>query len=254
MGAGLGGKRSGKARGKSSAVNLLASPAGSGDPLGETMIRIALVDDHELVRTGFRMILSREADMEIVAEAANGEDAVTLSRQFKPDVVLMDVHLPGISGLEATERIARAKHGTRVIVVTMQDEQPFPRRLLEAGASGYVTKACPADELVAAVREVAKGRRYLSSDVARAMALASLPGGAQDSPFAMLSARELEVALSLARGESMQEIAERLHLSAKTVATYKYRLFEKLGIDNEVALAHAAREHGLLDASAPRRT
>jgi DNA-binding NarL/FixJ family response regulator len=218
------------------------------------MIRIALVDDHELVRTGFRMILSRESDMEIVAEAANGEDAVALSRKFKPDVVLMDVHLPGISGLEATERIARARQGTRVIVVTMQDEQPFPRRLLEAGASGYVTKACPADELVAAVREVARGRRYLSSDVARAMALSSLPGSAQGSPFEPLSARELEVALSLARGESMQEIAERLHLSAKTVATYKYRLFEKLAIENEVALAHLAREHGLLDASATRRS
>ncbi len=114
------------------------------------------------------MILAQEADMEIVGEAANGEDALKLARQLAPDVVLMDVHLPGISGLEATERLARNGPVPRVIVVTVHDEQPFPRKLLEAGAAGYVTKACPAAELIAAVREVARGGRYLSSDVARA--------------------------------------------------------------------------------------
>jgi DNA-binding NarL/FixJ family response regulator len=204
------------------------------------MIRIALVDDHELVRTGFRMILSREADIDIVGEAASGEEAVQLAKKLKPDVLLMDVHLPGISGLEATERIVRAQPKVRVIVVTMQDEQPFPRRLLEAGAAGYVTKACPADELVRAVREVAHGGRYLSNDVARTLALDSL-----------------EVAMLLAAAESMQDIAARLHLSAKTVATYKYRVYEKLGVDSEVALAHLAMQHGLVQRksrSAPKRT
>ena len=212
------------------------------------MIRIVLVDDHALVRSGFRMILAQEADMEIVGEAANGEDALKLARQLAPDVVLMDVHLPGISGLEATERLARAGATPRVIVVTVHDEQPFPRKLLEAGAAGYVTKACPAAELIAAVREVARGGRYLSSDVARALALSTLPGQAQQqSPFELLSSRELEVAVKLARGNSMQEIAARLSLSPKTVATYKYRVFEKLGVDSNVALAHLAVQHRVLD-------
>jgi two-component system, NarL family, invasion response regulator UvrY len=213
------------------------------------MIRIVLVDDHALVRSGFRMILAQEADMEIVGEAASGEEALTLARTLKPDVMLMDVHLPGISGLEATERLARSDPKLRVIVVTARDEQPFPRKLLEAGASGYVTKACPATELVGAVREVARGGKYLSSDVARALALSSLPGRAPASPFELLSTRELEVAVKLARGDSMQDIATRLSLSPKTVATYKYRVFEKLGVDNDVALAHLAVQHKLLDST-----
>jgi DNA-binding NarL/FixJ family response regulator len=216
------------------------------------MIRVALVDDHELVRTGFRLILEKEPDIEIVAEAASGEDALQIARKLGPDVMLLDVHLPGISGLEVTERIAGAKLGTRVIAVTVQDEPPLPRRLLEAGAVGYVTKACPADELVRAVREVAKGGRYLSGDVARSLALSNLPGQPA-SPFDSLSARELEVALAVARGESMQSIAERLHLSPKTVATYKYRLLEKVGADSEVALAHLAVRYGLLPRADAKR-
>lgn len=208
------------------------------------MIRVALVDDHELVRTGFRHILAREADLEVVGEGASGEDGIALARRLAPDVILMDLHLPGISGLEAIERIARSEGRTRLIAVTAQDEQPFPRRALEAGASGYLTKACPAEELVRAVRSVARGGRYLSADVARELALATLPGAAQ-SPFEALSARELEVALQLARGGDLQGIAKLLSLSPKTVATYKYRLFEKLGVDSEVALAQLARRFGL---------
>jgi DNA-binding NarL/FixJ family response regulator len=210
------------------------------------MIRVLLVDDHELVRTGFRLILQKQADIEIVGEAANGEDAITMARRLAPDVVLMDVQLPGISGLEATERIVRATPAVKVIVVTMREDQPFPRRLLEAGALGYLTKACPAEELVGAVRDVARGRRYLSSDIARAMALDSLAPDRNEAPFAALSARELEVAMQLASGASMQSIAAHLHLSAKTVATYKYRLYDKLGIGNEVELAHLAARHGLV--------
>ncbi len=227
---------------------------GSGDPRGKIqMIRIVIADDHELVRTGFRMILARESDLDIVGEAASGEEAVALVRRLQPDVVLMDVQLPGISGLEATERIGRGGSGARVIVVTVLDEQPFPRRLIEAGASGYLSKACPAQELIDAVRTVARGGRYIGIAIAQAMALASMPGCAVASPFENLSARELEVALKLAAGESMQHIAGRLHLSPKTVATYKYRVFEKLGVENEVALAHLAGQHGLLESGGLRR-
>jgi two-component system, NarL family, invasion response regulator UvrY len=209
------------------------------------MIRIVLVDDHELVRTGFRHILSREADLEVIGEGATGEEGIALARKLAPEVMLMDLHLPGISGLEAIERIVRGDSRTRVIAVTAQDEQPFPRRALEAGAAGYLTKACPAEELVRAVRTVARGGRYLSADVARELALANLPGTGQ-SPFEALSKRELEVAMQLARGGDLQGIARLLSLSPKTVATYKYRLFEKLGVDNEVALAQLAQRFGVL--------
>jgi two-component system invasion response regulator UvrY len=212
------------------------------------MIRIVLVDDHTLVRTGLRMILEKQPDIEIVGEADDGERGLMLIKRLQPDIALVDVHMPGISGVEVTERVRRAKLATRVVILTMAGEAPFPRRLLDAGASGYLTKGCPAEELLKAVRQVADGRRYLGSDIAQQMALESMEGGA--SPFAELSARELEVAMMLAQGHTAQIIAGRLNLSAKTVATYKYRLFEKLNIDNVIALAHLANTHGLTEAGA----
>ena len=210
------------------------------------MIRVVLIDDHELVRTGFRMILAQQPDIEIVGEAADGERGLALIRANEPDVAVVDVHMPGLSGIELTDRVRRHKLATRVVILTVVHEAPFPRRLIEAGASGYLTKGCAADELLRAVRQVADRRRYLAPDIAELLALGALDGAAA-SPFEALSARELDVALMLARGQDMQDIAERLKLSAKTVATYKYRLFDKLGIDNTVALAHLAHMHGLLD-------
>ncbi|MEZ5461576.1 response regulator [Dokdonella sp.] len=215
------------------------------------MFRIVIIDDHELVRTGFRMILEQQPDIDVVGEAPDGEQGLALLRQLKPDLALVDVHMPGVSGIEVTERVRKLKLKTRVVIVTMVSESPVPRRLLEAGASGYITKSCTADELLKAVRQVAGGRRYLAPGVAEAMALDAIDGSEQ-SPFESLSARELEVALLLARGQPMQLIAEKLSLSAKTVATYKYRLFEKLAIDNSVTLAHMAGLHGLMDASGTR--
>ncbi|MFZ1620987.1 response regulator [Dokdonella sp.] len=215
------------------------------------MIRIVLVDDHELVRTGFRLILQQQADIEVVGEAADGERGLVLLKTLKPDLALVDVHMPGVSGIEVTERVRKLKLKTSIIIVTMVSEAPFPRRLLEAGASGYITKSCPAPELQRAVRQVADGRRYLAPGIAEAMALGAIDGSVQ-SPFEELSSRELEVALMLARGQPMPVIAELLNLSSKTVATYKYRLFEKLNIDNSVTLAHLASLHGLLDAPGSR--
>ena len=209
------------------------------------MIRVVLVDDHELVRTGFRMILAQQAGIEVVGEAADGEHGLALIRSELPDVALVDVHMPRLSGIELTDRVRKHKLSTRVVILTVVSEAPFPRRLIEAGASGYLTKGCAADELVRAVRQVADGRRYLSPDIAEVLALGALDGG--ESPFEVLSARELDVAMMLARDQDMQLIADKLKLSAKTVATYKYRLFDKLGVDNPVALAHLAHTHGLLD-------
>ena len=204
---------------------------------------ILIVDDHALVRAGMRMILSSEVDIDVVGEADTGEAALPLIRQLRPDVVLCDLHLPGVSGLEVTERIVRADSDTRVIVVSVLEDGPMPRRLLEAGASGYVGKGGEAGELVRAVRDVARGKRYLASGVAQSLALAGMRGGG--SPFDALSPRELEVALMLVQGRRQEEIAKRLCLSAKTINTHKSRLFEKLGIGDTIALARLVQQYGI---------
>lgn len=209
------------------------------------MIDVVLVDDHELVRAGFRMILEAQADMQVIGEAGDAEQGLQMIREKLPQVALVDVHLPGSSGLDLTARLRRAHLSTRIVVLTAIDNARLPRRLLEAGALGYLTKGCPADELIRAVRAVARGDRYLAPLVAQQLALASF-GGAE-SPFDALSAREMEVALMLSRGELIKDVAEHLHLSPKTVSTYKQRLFEKLGIDNAIALAHLISACGLDD-------
>lgn len=208
-------------------------------------IRVFLVDDHALVRAGMRMILSGETDIEVIGEAESGEDALPQIRRLKPDVVLCDLHLPGVSGLEVTERIVRGDHGTRVIVVSVLEDGPLPKRLLEAGASGYVGKGGDAMELLRAVRDVARGKRYLASSIAQNLALSGLGGDA--SPFDALSPRELEIAMMLTQGMRQEEIARRLSLSAKTVNTHKTRLFEKLGIQDSIALARLAAQYGVGD-------
>ena len=208
-------------------------------------IRVFLLDDHALVRVGMRMILSGETDIEVVGEADNGEEALPQIRRLKPDVVLCDLHLPGLSGLEITERIVRGPDGTRVIVVSVLEDGPMPKRLLEAGASGYVGKGGDAAELLRAVRDVARGKRYLASSIAQNLALSGL--GGDGSPFDALSPRELEIAMMLTQGLRQEEIARRLSLSAKTVNTHKTRLFEKLGIQDSIALARLAAQYGVGD-------
>ncbi|HWI25026.1 MAG TPA: response regulator [Lysobacter sp.] len=208
-------------------------------------IRIFVVDDHVLVRTGVRMILSGETDIEVVGEADSGEEALPRIRRLKPHIVLCDLHMPGVSGLEVTERIVRGAYGARVIVVSVLEDGPLPRRLLEAGASGYVGKGGDAGELLRAIRDVARGKRYLASSVAQTLALSGLDSDA--SPFDALSAREMEVALMLTQGMRQEEIARRLSLSAKTVNTHKSRLFQKLRINDSIALARLVSRYGLAD-------
>lgn len=208
-------------------------------------IRVFLVDDHALVRVGMRMILSAETDIEVVGEADSGEDALPQIRRLKPDVVLCDLHLPGVSGLEVTERVVRGDHGTRVIIVSVLQDGPMPKRLLEVGASGYVGKGGDAAELLRAVRDVARGKRYLASSIAQNLALSGIKGDA--SPFDSLSPRELEVAMMLTQGLRQEDIARRLSLSAKTVNTHKTRLFEKLGIQDSIALARLVTQYGIAD-------
>ncbi len=209
------------------------------------MIRVLIVDDHALVRTGLRLVLAGERDIEVVGECATGEEAWPALKRLKPDVLLCDLHLPGISGLDVTERVARSGLDVRVLIVSIQEDGPLPRRLIEAGAAGYVGKGCDAAELLRAIRDVARGRRYLASQVAQHLAFSGLSG--PGSPFDKLSPRELEVAKMLCTGMRMEEIGRRLSLSGKTVATHKYRLFEKLGIKDAIALARLAAQHGVSD-------
>lgn len=209
------------------------------------MIRVMLVDDHALVRAGLRSILESEPGLCCVGEAASGEEALPMLRNLKPDVVVCDLHLPGISGLEVTERILRSLPQIRVMIVTVQEDGPLPRRLLNAGAHGYVAKAGERGEFVRAIHDIARGRRYLSADIAQRLALAPLDGE-QGSPFDPLTPRELEVMRLLAQGRRMGDIASHLNLSPKTVSTHKYRGFEKLGIRDVVALVKLADGYGVL--------
>ncbi|WP_303749697.1 response regulator [Stenotrophomonas pigmentata] len=208
-------------------------------------ISVFLIDDHALVRTGIRMILSGQTGIEVIGEADSGDVALPQIRRLKPDVVLCDLHLPGLSGLEITERIVKGDHGTKVIIVSVLEDGPMPKRLLEAGASGYVGKGGDSKELIRAVHDVAIGKRYLATSIAQNLALSNLEGGA--SPFDLLSPRELEVALLLIQGHRQEEIARRLSLSAKTVNTHKARLFQKLGVQDNIALARLAAQYGVGD-------
>ena len=211
-------------------------------------ISVLLVDDHELVRTGIRRLLEDFDDIEIMAEAENGEEAISLVRQNKPDVILMDVNMPGIGGLEATRKLLQIYNDMKIIAVTIHVEEPFPTRLLKAGAAGYLTKGCAVAEIVDAIRTVNKGKRFIGSDVAQQLALNMLPGN-DKSPFEALSQRELQVMLMVTQGQKIQEIAEMLCLSPKTVSTYRYRLFEKLDVKSDVELTHLAMRHGMMDDS-----
>ncbi|MBB1087615.1 response regulator transcription factor [Lysobacter sp. SG-8] len=207
-------------------------------------IRVYIIDDHALVRTGMRMILSGETDIEVVGESESGDLGLPEVRRLKPDLVLCDLHLPGMSGLEVTERIVRGQLA-RVIIVSVLEDGPMPRRLLDSGALGYVGKGGEPAELLAAIRTVARGKRYLASSVAQRLAFAVMEG--RGSPFEALSPRELEVTMLLVQGLRQEEIARRLSLSPKTVSTHKRRLYEKLGIEDPIALARLADRHGLSD-------
>jgi len=212
---------------------------------GKSMIRILVVDDHELVRIGLRHILADYPLIDIVGEAGDGETAIRLNREVKPDVALLDIHLPGLSGFEVTSRLKQMNPDLGIIILTIHEAAPFPGRLLDAGASAYLTKGCPATELVQAIRTVAKGGRHIGASVAQEMALAMLPG-TSSSPFDGLSAREMEVMLMLVEGRKMADIAEIMHLSPKTVATYKYRIFEKLDTRSDVDMTRMAMRYGVV--------
>lgn len=210
------------------------------------MIRVLLVDDHELVRAGIKRLLDDVEDIEVVDEADCGEAAIEKVRKDIPDVVLMDVNMPGIGGLEATRKLMQIEPNLKVIVVTVHAGEPFPTRLLEAGASGYLTKDCGQSEIINAIHSVNTGNRYIGSNIAQKIALSMMPG-ANKSPFDSLSQREMQVMLMVTQGQSSQQISDRLCLSPKTVSTYRHRLFDKLAVENDVELTRLAIRHGMIE-------
>ena len=214
------------------------------------MIRVLLVDDHKLVRTGTKRILTDVPGIEVVGEADSGEEAISFIRENPVDVVLMDLNMPGIGCLEATRKALTINAGLKIIILTVHDDDPFPSRLLHAGAAGYLTKNCAADEIVDAIKAVRQALRHISPEVAQSLALSMINGA--ETPFDKLSQREMQVMLMVTQGYSIQETSDRLHLSPKTVSTYRYRLYEKLQVNNDVELTHMAIRHGVIDARSGR--
>ncbi len=208
-------------------------------------INVMLVDDHAVVRMGFKMLLEMAADIKVVAEAENGEQAIKLFTEHKPDVIVMDITMPGIGGMEAIERIKARDDNAKILVLSAHEDSVHPKRVLNAGAMGYLTKRSAAEELMKAIRTVASGKRYLEASVAQQMAIQQLSG--ETNPVDVLSEREFEVFMSLAKGKTTNEIAETLCLSPRTVGTHLYNIKQKLNANNSAEIALIAMRSGLID-------
>jgi two-component system invasion response regulator UvrY len=209
------------------------------------MIRLMLVDDHVLVRMGFRMLLAN-AGIEVVAEAGDGEQACQEYPRVKPDVVVMDLSMPGMGGLEAVRRLLAQDPKARVLALSAHEDTAHPSRVLRAGALGYLAKRSAPESLIAAVRAVADGERYVDPQTAQALAMAQIEGEA--SPADMLSEREFSVFLQLARGATVAQIAVTLNLSPSTVGTHLYHVKQKLRVANQSELTLIALRWGLIEA------
>ena len=209
------------------------------------MIKVLVVDDHDLVRMGISRMLSDSADIEVVGEADSGDMAIKMAKQLHPDVILLDVNMPNIGGLEATKRLIQLDMGIKILAVSSMSAQPYPSMLIKAGVNGYITKGTPLDEMIRAVKNIYQGGRYFSQDVAEQLADVLLSDNA-NSPFDLLSDREKQVAMMVVNCQSPQQIADQLFVSVKTINTYRYRIYEKVGVDSDVKLTHLAIRHGLI--------
>ena len=208
-------------------------------------INVMLVDDHAVVRMGFKMLLESAADIKVVAEAENGEQAIKFYVEHKPDVVVMDITMPGIGGLEAIERIMAKDNTARILVLSAHEDSVHPKRVLSAGAIGYLTKRSAAEELIKAIRMVASRKMYLEANIAQQMAIQQLSG--ETNPVDVLSDREFEVFIALAKGKSTNDIADTLCLSPRTVGTHLYNIKQKLNANNSAEIALIAMRSGLID-------
>lgn len=208
-------------------------------------LNVLLVDDHSVVRMGFKMLIDSEKDMLVIAEAETGEDGIIKFQEIKPDVIVMDITMPGIGGLEAIERIIAKDKNAKILVLSAHEDSVHPKRVLSAGAIGYLTKRSAAEELINAIRTVGSGKKYIESSVAQKLAITQLSG--ENDPTEVLSDREFEVFISLAKGKSTNEIADTMCLSPRTVGTHLYNIKQKLNANNSAEIALIAIRCGLLE-------
>jgi two-component system, NarL family, invasion response regulator UvrY len=211
------------------------------------MIKVLLADDHAVVRTGFRLLLQSQPDINVIAEAPSGEAACQMYAELTPDVVVMDLGMPGMGGLEALRRIRAHNPTARVLALSAHDDPMHARRALREGALGFLSKRSAPEALIEAIAAIAAGRRYIDPGLAQKLALAEIEGAAR-SPIEQLSEREFEVFIRLAGGATVQKIADDLKLSASTIGTHLYNIKQKLGVVNQSELTLLAIRHGLIEA------
>ncbi len=210
------------------------------------LIKVLIVDDHALVRMGISRLLNDLPDMSVVGEAENGDVALSLVKSKQPDVILLDMKMPGMDGWEVIRRLKKTNPNVKIIAVTALCNNTLPTRILQLGAVGYLTKESGAEEMASAVRKVYKGERYLSAEVAQQIAIGSLESSGR-TIFEKLSEREMQVMMMVTSGMTVQEVSDTLFLSTKTVNGYRYRLFEKLGVRNDVELTYLALKHQIIE-------
>ena len=208
------------------------------------MVNVLLVDDHELVRTGIQHLLDGNESVNVTGVASSGEEAIQMVDALLPDIVLMDIYMPGIGGIEASRKISQRHPSVKIIILTVLADGPLPQQMLSAGVQGYVTKTCSISELIAAIKAVSVGGRYLCHEMASKLALSSLATG-KGSPFEELSHRELQVVLMTLQGRDLGEIAQALAISPKTVSTYRSRVYEKLAVKNNIELMRLAFKYNI---------
>jgi|TARA_B100000902_G_scaffold185972_1_gene178351 two-component system invasion response regulator UvrY len=208
-------------------------------------INILLVDDHSVVRMGFKMLIENESDMAVISEAESGEQGITAFKEHKPNVIIMDITMPGMGGLDAIERIIAFDKKAKILVLSAHEDSVHPKRALSAGALGYLTKRSAAEELIKAIRSVNTGKKYLEPNIAQQMAITQLSG--ENNPVEVLSDREFEVFIALAKGKNTNEIADTMCLSPRTVGTHLYNIKQKLNANNSAEIALIAIRSGLLE-------
>lgn len=209
---------------------------------------VVVVDDHDLIRVGICRLLTDVPDITVVGQAGSGEEAISLVKDLSPDIVFMDIRMPGIGGLEATRRILARQPETKVIVVSAFNDDVYPTTLLKAGAYGYITKNADTEEIKTAVQTILANKIYVSPQLAQMLVVSGM-ANSEKSPLSELSQRELQIAELITSGKRANDVAETLSISPKTINTYKYRIYEKLGVTNDVELTLAAVKYGLVDPS-----
>ena len=210
------------------------------------MIKIVIADDHPIVRAGLKQILADASDIDVVAEAGDGHEILKLIRKGGVDVVLLDITMPGLMGLDALKQISLENPKLPILVLSMHPEEQYAIRVLKAGASGYLTKAAAPEQLIGAIRKVSRGGRYVSPALAEKLAF-GLQTGATGLPHEVLSDREYQVLCLISSGKTVKEIAEELALSEKTISTYRTRILEKMNMKSNAELTHYGIKHNLVD-------